>query len=303
MAFPIMTSPTSGHIQLHRDAEAGTYRGSQGASNTPYIVSDGSSLPKAKIAAAATSPLWFQLYPIKDMDAMKAWAENVQTLGGKAVVMTVDQQAAFYERDFHEQHLISARPTRPVVPPGGSGNATSGPRAYRVPERRLWYNWKYAEQVKAMLKSPCSRRAFSPRDAKPASNTASMESMSPTTARPVTTSHHSEVLPEIVDAVQGRVRCCSIAASAPARHIKPSRWAQGSVHRPRSPLGAGRYGAPGVRGFTKFCKAGGDGDGADRQATLASIDRTLVKLTPIDASARKREVGGNAFVRMGNVRW
>ena len=47
MAFPIMTSPTSGHIQLHRDAEAGTYRGSQGASSTPYIVSDGSSLPKA----------------------------------------------------------------------------------------------------------------------------------------------------------------------------------------------------------------------------------------------------------------
>jgi hypothetical protein len=35
MAFPIMTSPTSGHIQLHRDAEAGTYRGSQAASNTP----------------------------------------------------------------------------------------------------------------------------------------------------------------------------------------------------------------------------------------------------------------------------
>ena len=30
----------------------------------------------------------------------------------------------------------------------------AGPRAYRVPEGRLWYNWKYAEQVKAMLKVP-----------------------------------------------------------------------------------------------------------------------------------------------------
>ena len=63
MAFPIMTSPTAFHIQLNREAEAGTYKGSQAASNTPYIVSHNHSLPIDKIAAAATSPLWFQLYP------------------------------------------------------------------------------------------------------------------------------------------------------------------------------------------------------------------------------------------------
>ena len=65
MAFPIMTSPTSGHIQLHREAEAGTYRGSQAASNTPYIVSDGSSLPKAKIAAAANQSALVPALPDK----------------------------------------------------------------------------------------------------------------------------------------------------------------------------------------------------------------------------------------------
>ena len=97
-AFPIMTSPTSAHIQLHREAEAATYRGSQAASNTPYIVSDAATLPKEKVAAAATGPLWFQLYPKRDMDVTKAWAETVQALGGKAVGMTVDQQATYYER-------------------------------------------------------------------------------------------------------------------------------------------------------------------------------------------------------------
>jgi len=283
MAFPIMTSPTSGHIQLHRDAEAGTYRGSEAASNTPYIVSDGSSLPKAKIVAAANSPLWFQLYPIKDMDATKAWAENVQTLGGKAVVMTVDQQAAFYERDFHEQHLISARPTRPAVAPGGSGNATSGPRAYRVPERRLWYNWKYAEQVKSMLKIPLfAKGILTAEDAKLCIEHG---------FDGVYVSNHGgrscdyvpstlEVLPEIVDAVQGRVPVLfdsgirsgsdilkALALGAKAVCIgRGARW------------GLAAYGAPGVARIHEILQ--GELVMAMAQTgrpTLASIDRTLVK--------------------------
>jgi len=31
-----------------------------------------------KIAAAAKSPLWFQLYPQKDMDVTKAWIDAAQ---------------------------------------------------------------------------------------------------------------------------------------------------------------------------------------------------------------------------------
>jgi len=284
MAFPIMTSPTSGHIQLHRDAEAGTYRGSQAASNTPYIVSDGSSLPKAKIAAAATSPLWFQLYPIKDMDATKAWMENVQALGGKAVVMTVDQQAAYYERTTHDVHLMSSGPVRPPAGPSGSGNApTSGPRAYRVPERRLWYNWKYAEQVKSMLKIPLfAKGILTAEDAKLCIEHG---------FDGVYVSNHGgrscdyvpstlEVLPEIVDAVQGRVpvlfdsgvRCGSdilkaLALGANAVCVgRGARW------------GLAAYGAPGVTRIHEILQ--GELVMAMAQTgrpTLASIDRTLVK--------------------------
>lgn len=284
MAFPIMTSPTSAHIQLHREAEAATYRGSQAASNTPYIVSDAATLPKEKIAAAATGPLWFQLYPKRDMDVTKAWADNVQALGGKAVVMTVDQQASYYERTIHDRHLVAAGPTRSNAGAGGSGAApTTGPRAYRVPEGRLWYNWKYAEQVKAMLKVPmvakgiltaedaklCIEHGF---DAVYVSNHGGRSlDYGPSTL---------EVLPEIVDAVQGRVpvlfdsgiRCGSdilkaLALGANAVCIgRGARW------------GLAAYGAPGVQRIHEILQDELVMAMAQTgRPTLASIDRTLVK--------------------------
>ena len=284
MAFPIMTSPTSAHIQLNREAEAATYRGSQAASNTPYIVSDAATLSKDKIAAAGTSPLWFQLYPKRDMDVTKAWADNVQALGGKAVVMTVDQQASYYERTTHDRHLIAAGPTRPPAGAGGRGDApTTGPRAYHVPEGRLWYNWKYAEQVKAMLKVPmvakgiltgedaklCIDHGF---DAVYVSNHGGRScDYGPSTL---------EVLPEIVDAVQGRVpvlfdsgiRCGSDILKALALGAKAVCIGRGAR------WGLAAYGAAGVQRIHEILQ--GELVMAMAQTgrpTLASIDRTLVK--------------------------
>jgi hypothetical protein len=53
MSFPIMISPSAGHTMLHPDGELATYQGAVAASNTPYIVSNVSSFPFEKIAAAA----------------------------------------------------------------------------------------------------------------------------------------------------------------------------------------------------------------------------------------------------------
>jgi len=285
MAFPIMTSPTSAHIQLHREAEAATYRGSQAASNTPYIVSDAATLPKEKIAAAATGPLWFQLYPKKDMDVTKAWADNVQALGGKAVVMTVDQQAAYYERTTHDRHLLAAGPAGPPAGrAGGSGPApATGPRAYRVPEYRLWYNWKYAEQVKSMLKIPMiAKGILTGEDAKLCiEHGFDAVYVSNHGGRSVDYGPSSlEVLPEIVDAVQGKVPVLfdsgirsgsdilkALALGAKAVCIgRGCRW------------GLAAYGAAGVQRVHEILQ--GELIMAMAQTgrpTLASIDRTLVK--------------------------
>ncbi len=108
MAYPIMLSPTAAHAQLHPDAEIATYQGATAASNTPMIVSNVSSLPFEKIATGAKGPLWFQLYPKPELEANREVLEKAQAAGCKAVVVTVDQQASYYERALHGRNLTGA---------------------------------------------------------------------------------------------------------------------------------------------------------------------------------------------------
>jgi isopentenyl diphosphate isomerase/L-lactate dehydrogenase-like FMN-dependent dehydrogenase len=201
LPFPIMAAPTAGHSELHRDGEMATHQGLTAAANTPMIVSNNASFPMDKIAAAAKSPLWFQLYPRQDLNTTKSVLDDALAAGSKAVVMTVDQQASYYERPIHNRHLGPPRQGR-----GGSAAAPSNP--YRVPENRLWYDWKYAASVRSMLKVPmvakgiltaedarlCIEHGF---DAVYVSNHGGRSlDYDPSTL---------EVLPEIVDAVAGRV--------------------------------------------------------------------------------------------------
>ena len=149
MAFPIMVSPSAGHAVLHPDAEIGTYRGATAASNTPYIVSNVSSLPFEKIATGAKGPLWFQLYPRQDLDSVHELLDKVQTAGARAVVVTIDQVAAEHERELHDRNLAAT--TRPSAA-GGRRAAPKNP--YRLMEYRLWYTWKFFDDIRPMVKVP-----------------------------------------------------------------------------------------------------------------------------------------------------
>jgi 4-hydroxymandelate oxidase len=149
MAFPIMISPTAAHAELHADAEVATHKGAAAASDTPMIVSNNSSLTFDKIAPAATSPLWVQLYPKQQLEADREYLENAQAAGARAVVVTVDQQASYYERAPHDRNLGSAGFGR-----GRGGGAPRVGNPYRVPEGRLWYEWKFFEEIRPFVKVP-----------------------------------------------------------------------------------------------------------------------------------------------------
>lgn len=279
MAYPIFVSPTAFHIQLNRDAEAATYKGATAASNTPYIVSHNATLSKDKIAAASTSPLWFQLYPQKSMDATKQWIDQAHAARTEAVVMTVDQQATFYERAGHNRNLNVTPGTQPNRPKRGEKGAT----AYGVGDGRLWYNWKYAEEVKTLLKVPMVvKGVLTGEDAKAAldhgfdaiyvsNHGGRTMDYTPSTL---------EVLMEVVDAVGGRVPVIfdsgvrngsdilkALALGAKAVCIgRGCRW------------GLAAYGAPGVTRVLEILQ--GELVMAMAQTgrpTLASIDRTLVR--------------------------
>jgi isopentenyl diphosphate isomerase/L-lactate dehydrogenase-like FMN-dependent dehydrogenase len=129
---------------LHPDGELATYQGAT-AARTPMIVSNVSSFPFEKIATAGKSPLWFQLYPKIELDDNKRVLDQVQSAGAKAVVVTIDQQADEHERALHDRHL-NARPT--------PARRETPKNPYRLRESRLFYSWKFFDQIRPMVKVP-----------------------------------------------------------------------------------------------------------------------------------------------------
>jgi len=73
LPMPVLVAPTGTHSVVHPDGELATVRGA-GAAGALMVVSTSSSFPLDQIAAAATGPLWFQLYTGPDKQATEsAW--------------------------------------------------------------------------------------------------------------------------------------------------------------------------------------------------------------------------------------
>ena len=274
MAFPILISPSSGHSMLHPEAEAATAAGAAAASNTPYIVSNNSSLPFEKIAASAKCPLWAQLYPKKELEDNRQWLDKAQTAGAKAIVVTIDQQAAEYERIQHDANLGS----RP------SGSRRAAPRnPYRVSEFRIWYSWKFFDQIRPMVKVPLLAKGINTAEDAKLCIEHGLDG--------VYVSNHGgrsldygpstlEVLPEIVDAVAGKVPILfDSGVRRGADALKALALGANAVCLGRVPRwGLGAYGAPGVQRILEIVQ----GELVQAMAytgrpTLTSLDRTIVK--------------------------
>ncbi len=280
MAFPIMIAPTAAHAQLYPEGEAATHQAATAALNTPMIVSHNASLPFDKIAAAAPGPLWFQLYPRENVEENLPVLDTVHAAGYRAIAMTFDQNAAVYERQQHNRHLSAPGGGR-----GSRGRARNEPASnpYRVNPSRLWYNWAFAEKIKPHIKVPfLAKGIVTAADAKICVETG---------FDGIIVSNHGgramdqgtstlEVLPEIVDAVQGRVPVLidsgfrrgtdilmALALGAKAVGVgRAVRW------------GLGSYGTPGAQRVLEILQ----GELVLAMAhtgrpTIKSIDRTLVK--------------------------
>jgi 4-hydroxymandelate oxidase len=162
MNFPMMVSPSAAHGALYREGEVATHRAASDASGTPMIISANASFPVDKIAAGGSSPVWWQLYPQEDLDHTKELLDRALAAGAKAIVMTVDQQAPYYEHSLHDRHLNAgplggggAGGTAGGGAPGrGAQAASAAGNPYRLPQGRLWYTWQYADQVRKMVNVP-----------------------------------------------------------------------------------------------------------------------------------------------------
>jgi isopentenyl diphosphate isomerase/L-lactate dehydrogenase-like FMN-dependent dehydrogenase len=240
------------------------------------IVSNVASLPIEKIGAAAKGPFWFQLYPKEDPDINRETLERAQAAGCRAVVVTIDQQASAYERELHDRHLgpptnrRTAREATPRTP-------------YRIREFRLFYDWKLFAEIRKLTKVPIiAKGILTAEDAKLCLDNG---------LDGVYVSNHGgrsldygpstlEVLPEIVDAVNGR---CPVLFDSGVRRgtdiLKALALGASAVCLGRIPRwGLGAYGAPGVQRILEIMQAElVQAMAAAGQPSLTAINRSLVR--------------------------
>jgi 4-hydroxymandelate oxidase len=277
MEFPIVVAPSAAHGPLHPEGEAATHIGCTAAANTTLISSHFASLPIEKITSAAKGPVWFQLYPRQDLDENRKVLEEVQAAGCRAVVVTVDQQASSFERALHDRNLMR--------PAGGAG-AARGPaprNPYGVSESRLWYEWKLFDELRRFVRVPMLAKGIVTAEDARLCLEHGLDGIYVSNHGGRSLDYEAatlEILPEIIDAVQGRVpvlidggfrrgsdilKALALGASAVCV-CRPQRW------------GLAAYGAPGVERVLQILQAELRLAMATTGRTaLASIDRTLVR--------------------------
>lgn len=275
MAFPLMVSPTAGHAAFHPDGEQATHRGAAAASDTPMIVSNNSSFPFEKIAAAAASPVWFQLYPKPALEENRRALDSAQAAGCKAVVVTVDQQAATFERSLHDRNLTPGPARR-------ASSRSAAPNPYRVPDYRLWYGWKFFEQIRPHVHVPLlAKGILTAEDARlclehgldgiyVSNHGGRSLDYAPSTL---------EVLAEIVEAARGRVPVLLDSGIRRGSDIvKALALGASAVCVGRVPLwGLGAYGPAGVQRVLEILQAElVQTMRYTGRPTLASLDRSLL---------------------------
>jgi len=89
IAMPIVVAPTAFHRLAHKDGELASVRGA-GDAGTIFTLSTLSNTAVEEVVAAASGPVFFQLYVYKDRSATEALVRRVEAAGAKALVLTVD---------------------------------------------------------------------------------------------------------------------------------------------------------------------------------------------------------------------
>ncbi len=106
VAAPILVAPTAMQRLGHPEGELATARGA-GAAETLMVVSTLATTSLEDVAAAASGPLWFQLYAYKDRGITRALVERARTAGYQALCLTADAaHAGRRERDLRSHFAL-----------------------------------------------------------------------------------------------------------------------------------------------------------------------------------------------------
>ena len=148
LPHPILLAPAAAHMLVHPEGEVATARGASAASAI-MVLSTNANCSVEAVVAAATQPLWFQLYVNRDRAIAKDLIQRVESAGCKALCVTVDQPV-IYARDRVSRHADALRalplPNIPNLLPGGV-TQTSASRSRSL-------TWKDLDWFRSVTKLP-----------------------------------------------------------------------------------------------------------------------------------------------------
>jgi isopentenyl diphosphate isomerase/L-lactate dehydrogenase-like FMN-dependent dehydrogenase len=247
-------------------------------------VSSNSSFPIEKIKGAATGPLWFQLYTATDMAGTRERVLKALDTGCEAVAFTVDAPySAPRERDIRNQ--LRRAGTQQPARRGRAGEAP--PRPYGLePRLTAFLNWSFVDELRGWVKTPLLIKGIlTPEDALLAVEHG---------ADGVIVSNHGgryldgdpatiEVLPDIVDAVGGKIPVLVDSGFRRGTDIlKALAIGAKAVLVGRAPLwGLGAFGEPGARRVLEILqKELAWAMALAGRANIDSIDRSAIRIEP-----------------------
>jgi 4-hydroxymandelate oxidase len=148
LQHPILLAPAASHMLVHPEGEVATARGA-GAASAIMVLSTNSNCAVEAVVAAATQPLWFQLYVNRDRGIAKDLIQRVESAGCRALCVTVDQPV-IYARDRSNRQSEALRslplPHVPNLLPGGATQTSA------VRSRSL--TWQDLEWFRSVTKLP-----------------------------------------------------------------------------------------------------------------------------------------------------
>ncbi|WP_374687603.1 alpha-hydroxy acid oxidase, partial [Promineifilum sp.] len=213
LSMPVIVAPTAFHKLACAEGEIATVRAA-GAAGTLMILSTLSTTSIEDVMTAATGPVWFQLYVYKDRGATAALVQRAEAAGCSALALTVDAQIwGRRERDVRNRFQLPPGLSVKNLMPAGQEEfpATmqdSGLAAYVASLFDQTLSWKDVEWLCGLTRLPVLLKGVvHPDDARQAADYgASGVIVSNHGGRQLDTAPATiEVLPEIVEAVDGRI--------------------------------------------------------------------------------------------------
>ena len=210
--FPILMAPTAYHRIMHPEGELATVRGAAKA-GAQMIASSFATTTIEDMSRAAKSPLWFQLYCVRDRGFTKNLVQRAENAGCRALFITVDTPVT---GNRHRETRVGF-----ALPPGidranyrdlgGTASTTS----HRPSEREIYsvvldptLTWKEIEWIRSFARVPVViKGVLSPLDAAKALSTGvAAIAVSNHGARNLDTVPATiDALPRIADAVKGEL--------------------------------------------------------------------------------------------------